>query len=134
MTDKQQKFVDEYLIDCNATQAAIRAGYSKNRASEIAYQLLQKTTVLDAIKAKQAVISDKAQRAVADVLADLRRITLEAWEKGDYRSALRALELEGKHLGMFNDKLLVENQKNSSPEAIRLTWLDPKDNKESGLQ
>ena len=42
---KQKSFVEEYLIDLNSTQAAIRAGYSKNRASEIGYQLLQKTTV-----------------------------------------------------------------------------------------
>lgn len=79
-------------------------------------------------------MSEKAQRAVADVMADLRRITLEAWDAKDYRTALRALELEGKHLGMFNDKLLVENQKRTSPESIILTWRDPKDNKESELQ
>ncbi|SUV40803.1 Terminase small subunit [Avibacterium paragallinarum] len=42
LTDKQKRFVEEYLIDLNATQAAIRAGYSKNRASELGYQLLQK--------------------------------------------------------------------------------------------
>jgi phage terminase small subunit len=45
LTAKQQRFCDEYLIDLNATQAAIRAGYSDKRASEQAYQLLQKTTV-----------------------------------------------------------------------------------------
>jgi phage terminase small subunit len=42
--------VEEYLIDLNATQAAIRAGYSVKRASELGYQLLQKTTVSEAIK------------------------------------------------------------------------------------
>ena len=49
MTKKQKRFVDEYLIDLNATQAAIRAGYkAKNgqRASEIGHELLQKTQVL----------------------------------------------------------------------------------------
>ncbi len=49
LTAKQQRFIQEYLIDLNATQAAIRAGYSKRRASEIGYQLLQKTTVQQAI-------------------------------------------------------------------------------------
>lgn len=53
LTDKQKRFVEEYLIDLNATQAAIRAGYSKNRASELGYQLLQKTTVQQAIEAAQ---------------------------------------------------------------------------------
>ena len=49
LTEKQECFVREYLIDLNATQAAIRAGYSDKRASEQAYQLLQKTTVKNAI-------------------------------------------------------------------------------------
>lgn len=46
MTKKQKRFVEEYLIDLNATQAAIRAGYkagSPQRASEIGTQLLQNT-------------------------------------------------------------------------------------------
>ena len=49
LTEKQELFVREYLKDLNATQAAIRAGYSENYASEQAYQLLQKTTVQEAI-------------------------------------------------------------------------------------
>ena len=40
LTARQERFVAEYLIDLNATQAAIRAGYSQKRASEMAYQLL----------------------------------------------------------------------------------------------
>lgn len=55
LTPKQQAFVDEYLVDLNATQAAIRAGYSAKHAESQAYQLLQKTPVQQAIqKAKQA--------------------------------------------------------------------------------
>ena len=45
LTAKQQRFVEEYLVDLNATQAAIRAGYSKKTAEQQAYQLLQKTSV-----------------------------------------------------------------------------------------
>ncbi|NMM62068.1 terminase small subunit [Clostridium sp. P21] len=45
LTDKQKKFIDEYLIDLNATQAAIRAGYSQKNAFKIGSELLQKTTV-----------------------------------------------------------------------------------------
>ena len=50
LTPKQKLFVAEYLVDLNATQAAIRAGYSEKRASEIGYQLLRKTTVQAAIQ------------------------------------------------------------------------------------
>ena len=49
MTQKQKQFVEEYLIDLNATQAAIRAGYSPQTAQEQGYQLLQKTSVQSAI-------------------------------------------------------------------------------------
>ncbi|HCF4311772.1 TPA: terminase small subunit, partial [Pseudomonas aeruginosa] len=45
LTKKQRLFVDEYLLDLNATQAAIRAGYSTRRATEIGYQLLQRSEV-----------------------------------------------------------------------------------------
>ena len=54
MTEKQKRFCDEYLIDLNATQAAIRAGYAEKRASEQAYQLLQKTTVNEYLSARMA--------------------------------------------------------------------------------
>lgn len=49
LADKQQRFVDEYLIDLNATQAAIRAGYSANNADKIVSELLGKTGVAEAI-------------------------------------------------------------------------------------
>ena len=45
MTEKQKRFADEYLIDCNATQAAIRAGYSKNGAGQTGEKLLKNTEI-----------------------------------------------------------------------------------------
>jgi hypothetical protein len=50
LTFKQRRFVLEYMKDSCATKAAKRAGYSERRASEIGYQLLQKTTVINAIE------------------------------------------------------------------------------------
>ena len=57
LTDKQKKFVEEYLIDLNATQACIRAGYSPKTAMEQGYQLLQKTSVQEAIAERMAARS-----------------------------------------------------------------------------
>lgn len=59
LTDKQAAFVAEYLVDLNATQAAIRAGYSERTAYRIGAELLQKTSVAEAIAAGQA---KRAQR------------------------------------------------------------------------
>ncbi|WP_321291363.1 terminase small subunit [Alcaligenes phenolicus] len=63
LTDMQEVFVREYMTDWNGTKAAIRAGYSPKSASEIAYQLLQKTPVRDAI---QALASVRARRLGID--------------------------------------------------------------------
>lgn len=50
LTAKQQRFVDEYLIDLNATQAAIRAGYSKKTAGQIGDENLKKPEIASAVK------------------------------------------------------------------------------------
>lgn len=82
LTAKQLRFVEEYLIDLNATQAATRAGYSARTANEQAARLLAKVSVAAAIRGKQAersratridaawVLSRLAQEAEAD-LSDL---------------------------------------------------------------
>ena len=54
LTEKQRRFVDEYLIDLNATQAAIRAGYSVKTAREQASQNLTKLNIQQAISEKMA--------------------------------------------------------------------------------
>ena len=82
LTDKQQRFVEEYMVDLNATQAAIRAGYSLETAEQIGYQLLQKTSVLKAIsqarqaqQARTAITADKVLMEIANVaLADAREL------------------------------------------------------------
>lgn len=74
LTERQKKFVDEYLIDFNATQAAIRAKYSKNRAAEIGYQLLHKTTVQAYIQAKQLKLQQKTEINAERVLRELAAI------------------------------------------------------------
>lgn len=61
LTDKQLRFVDEYLIDLNATQAAIRAGYSPKTADRIGAELLGKTWVADAVATGKAERSQKTQ-------------------------------------------------------------------------
>jgi phage terminase small subunit len=114
LTDKQAKFVDEYLIDLNATQAAIRAGYSANRASEIGYQQLRKTTVQEAIAEAMEKRSKRVQRTADDVMRDLAAIRADAMQivrdkdgnavMLDKPSAIKTLELEGKHLAMWIEK------------------------------
>lgn len=107
LTAKQQAFVAEYLIDLNATQAAIRAGYSEKTADRIGPELLGKTWVAGAVNAALAQRAEKTQRTALHVLKDIQDVSKEAWRDGDLKTALKGLELEGKHLGMFTDKLQI---------------------------
>ena len=105
LTPKQTQFVAEYLKDLNATQAAIRAGYSKKRADAIGYENLRKPDIAAAIEAAMAERASTSKRDANMVLEDIQRLTQEAWRDGDLRTALKGLEMEGKHLGMFTEKV-----------------------------
>ncbi|PIT48574.1 terminase [Snodgrassella alvi] len=71
LTDKQQRFVEEYLIDFNATQAAIRAGYSQKTAGSVGHENLRKPEIVAALnKAKQ----DRCERTQIDADYVLSRL------------------------------------------------------------
>jgi len=72
LTPKQQRFVDEYLIDLNATQAAIRAGYSKKTAGQIGGQNLKKLQIATAIKQRQEERAEWAGATADDVYRELQ--------------------------------------------------------------
>lgn len=146
LNEKRQRFVEEYLIDLNGTQAAIRAGYSAKTANEQASRLLTNVNVQQAISAAMAerskrtginqdrVVLELAKIAlvkITDIVDSQGRIKstatdddLACIESVKYKkfesdtgssverevkiaSKLKALELLGKHLGMWNDKLDV---------------------------
>ena len=144
MTDRQKRFVEEYLIDLNATQAAIRAGYSPQTAKEQGSQNLTKLNIQNAIgkaiaeRSKRTginqdrVIQELAKLAfvkMTDVVDSNGRVKSNASDEDlsciegiKYKSSssesgssierevkiaskLKALELLGRHLGMFTDKI-----------------------------
>ena len=105
LTPKQDMFVREYLIDLNATQAAIRAGYSSKTAEEQGYQLLRKTSVHAAIQAGMDKRAQKATITADEILANIKRLAMKAEDMDDTGNALRANELLGKHLKLFTDKV-----------------------------
>lgn len=117
LSPKQAAFVAEYLIDLNATQAAIRAGYSAKTANEQASRLLANVSVSQAVAEAQAKRAKKVERAALDVLMDIQSLTREARETGDLKTALKGLELEGRHIGMFRDKVETEVS-----GGVVLTW------------
>ncbi len=72
MTAKQQRFCDEYLIDLNATQAAIRAGYSENTARQIGTENLSKPSIREYIDNR---LADKEKELIADQDEVMRYLT-----------------------------------------------------------
>ena len=74
LTPKQRRFVEEYLIDLNATAAARRAGYSEKTADRIGPELLGKTCVSNAIEAAQKKRSARTEVTQDRVILELARI------------------------------------------------------------
>lgn len=74
LTGKQARFVEEYLIDLNATQAAIRAGYSKKTAQIIGFENLSKPIISSAIEAAQKARSERTEITQDKVLAEYAKL------------------------------------------------------------
>ena len=125
LTPKQQRFVEEYLIDLNATQAAIRAGYSEKTAHSIGAENLIKPNIAKAIQEAQSKLSERTGITQDYVLTNIQKVIERCMQvaqvengvienaNGDLaqafmfkeQGALKGLELLGKHLGMFKDKI-----------------------------
>jgi phage terminase small subunit len=128
LTRKQQLFIAEYLVDLNATQAAIRAGYSVKTAGWIGYENLTKPYIAEAIqKARDEKIASagitaewvlKSLQSVANrCMQEEPVLDREGNPTGEYQfahsGANRALELLGKHVGVFDtgdgpQKILID--------------------------
>jgi phage terminase small subunit len=74
LTPKKRRFVDEYLCDLNATQAAIRAGYSKKTAKQIGSRLLTYVDIQEAIAKRRDRLSEKLEITAERVLKELALI------------------------------------------------------------
>ena len=108
LSAKQEQFCREYLVDLNATQAAIRAGYSAKTAAVIGNENLIKPYIAERIAALKQERADKVSVAAADVLKGVIEVTVLAREEGDLKTALKGYELQGKHIGMWTEKVQQE--------------------------
>lgn len=129
LTAKQRRFCEEYIIDCNATQAAIRAGYKEKYAHTNANKLLQNTTlkqyidellekirnnnIADATEVMEyltSVVRGKSSSEIVvvegtgDGCSDARRMN----KAPDEKERLKAAELLGKRYGLFKESVNLE--------------------------
>lgn len=91
----------EYAVDLNAKQAAIRAGYSAKTAEQQGSRLLRNVQVKGAVDALTKKRAKRLEVTADGVVQDLLRLAEKAEAFGDYTPAIRARELVGKHLGIF---------------------------------
>jgi phage terminase small subunit len=129
MNSQQQQFVDEYLVDLNATQAAIRAGYSEKTAYSQGQRLLKNVEIAKAVQEAMGKRSQRTEITADYVLSNLAQIVERTMQRapvmvgrGEDRTQLKdeegrdvwefnangankALELLGKHLKLFTDKV-----------------------------
>ena len=165
MTPKQERFVQEYLVDLNATRAAIAAGYSKKTAYSIGQENLNKHEIKNAINEAMKKREQRTEITQDRILRELARIafadprSIAEWGNGtmtlkdssslsdddavavsevsqtitDGKASIkakmydkqRALELLGRHLGMFTDKVQLDHSGSVSLQAeVRKALLD----------
>lgn len=151
LTNKQRRFVEEYLVDLNATQAAIRAGYSERRASEIGSQNLRKPEIAAAIQeAMQArasrteIDADYVLKGIVETVERCRQAVPVYDRSGkpvmvetpsgelapvyafDAKNVLKGFELLGRHLKLFTDKTELTGA-NGGPIQSVATVTDPQE-------
>ena len=126
MTAKQMRFCDEYLIDLNATQAAIRAGYSEKTAGVMAAENLTKPIIREYIDKRMAekeseLIADQdevlkyltsvmrgqtqAEVVVVENIGDYMSQARTMQKAPDEKERLKAAELLGKRYGLYTDRV-----------------------------
>lgn len=133
MTLKQQRFADEYIITGNATQSAVKAGYSSKYANTNANKLLQNTTIKDYIDERLAKLESEkiaTQEEVLQYLTSVMRgektepllvLDGEGTQKviqavPNVQSRTRAAELLGKRYGTFTERVDINAQIESKPK------------------
>ena len=104
LTAKQRRFVEEYLIDFNATQAAIRAGYSVRTAQQMGSENLSKPVIAAAIHEGTTAIAAAVSVTIPQVVAGLWREANNNSTGASHAARVSAWTQLGKHLGMFPNR------------------------------
>ncbi|NBX03922.1 MAG: terminase small subunit [Alphaproteobacteria bacterium] len=103
LKEQQKRFCKEYVIDCNATQAAIRAGYAKQTAKQQGSRLLTNVDVSAEIERLSASVHKKLEISAERVLQELAAIAFDE-KKHKTVDRLSALDKLGKHLKLFTEQ------------------------------
>jgi phage terminase small subunit len=141
LTPKQERFCQEYIIDLNGKQAAIRAGYSPQTAEVQGSVLLRNLKVKNRVQVLQSKVANKLEVTALSVMKDIEEIKIRCMgtdptisDSGEEiegqpfnaQGALKACELQAKHLGMFTEKHQVSGPNGGPiPAQFIVQFVDP---------
>ena len=132
--EKRARFAQEFVRDLNATQAAIRAGYSQRTAKQQGSRLLTYADVQAAVQTARAEIAKATELSAVWVLENLKIIAVRSMQAeavfndegeptGEYtfegNVANRSLELIGKHLGMFTERVEIDDLRSRDESELQ---------------
>lgn len=103
LSPMMERFVEEFLLDLNASEAVIRAGYKTRNKNRMGAELLRHPLIRARIDEAKAERRGRMELTADYVLTKLVAI-VEQQEDGNPQAALRGLELLGKHLGLYRDR------------------------------
>ncbi len=122
MNTRQNIFISEYLKSGNATDAAIRAGYSEKTAYSIGQRLLKNVEINKQIAEHREKISKEAELKVYDIVREIRELAKNAKSE---TNRLRAYDMLMKHLGGYvNELKIIENLPDEQIEVIYKTIIE----------
>jgi phage terminase small subunit len=126
LTPKQERFIQEYLVDLNATKAAARAGYSERTASEQSARLLGDVRIQAALREAMDNLAQRTETTQERVISQLwENVSIAlATTPPQVAAANQALGLIGKHFGMFADRIEVKKDVTIRDERLAEYSLD----------
>ena len=131
LTFKQQRFVEEYQVDGNGSQAVLRAGYNTKHPAEMAYGLLRNTKVKHTLQDAQNARRERLQMRVDSSVKQYIELKDKALEACDYQTSLRALNQLVKHLKIFEHyhaspllEIMEKNPDNLEELVDHFLWIN----------
>lgn len=120
ITPKQRRFVEEYLIDHNGAQAAIRAGYSPKCARETAYKLLTKSHIANAVRQGSRAVSQRLGITRESILEGLLEAAAMAKSAGEVLALVSAWREVAKLLSLYPTKRLEVHTDGAGERQLKL--------------
>ena len=131
LTFKQQRFVEEYQVDGNGSEAVLRAGYKTNYPAEMAYGLLRNTKVKHSLQSAQNARRQRLQMQIDSTVKQYIELKNKALAACDYQTSLRALNQLAKHLKIFEHyhavpllEALEKDQDNLEELVDQFLWIN----------